>query len=499
MHTKGLRFFSVTVLFTFMAPILSGQEASIKKITLKEVLGIAEKSSLDAFKAKRRYGAEYWTYRSFQAKLQPKVNLELQPFTFNRSFIKRYDPTNNIDVYREQQNLNTFAQLSVSQNIRATGATVFINSSFNRLENFGDLSVENYSTTPLRIGLQQPLMAFNELKWGEKTADMEYERARKEFLAQQQDIYLKGVSLFFQWALANTKAEILQENQKNAERLHGIGKKRYPLGSIERDDLLNLELETFTAETELAKAEQELRTIINELQLFLDMDDLSGYVPELPEVISHLKIDVEEAKEKAYRNNPELLDIEIRKIHAERNLDKAIKDNRFDFSITASYGLNQQAESFADAYSNFLDQQLVAVQFSMPLLDWGERKGNIQTARMDKEVADIQIEQDWNDVEQQLMQRVDNFNLQEKQVMVALKTKDISRESYKITEKRFLSGKVDLLRLLTARKSWQDASEGYVQSLHGYWGYYYEVQRMTLYNFMDESTLEADFERLLDE
>ena len=135
----------------------------------------------------------------------------------------------------------------------------------------------------------------------------------------------------------------------------------------------------------------------------------------------------------------------------------------------------------------------------MPLLDWGERKGNIKTARMNKEVTDIEIKQAENDIDRQILQKVNNFNLQEELVMVALKTRNISRESYDITEKRFLSGKVDLLRLLSARKAWQTASEGYIQSLQSYWEFYYGVQRLTLYNFMDGASLNHDFEKLLED
>jgi outer membrane protein TolC len=342
-------------------------------------------------------------------------------------------------------------------------------------------------------------MAFNELKWGNKTADLKYEKAKRDYIYEEQNVNLKAISLYFQWVLANNKVMISLENKKNAIRLYEIGKKRYPLGSIERDDLLNLELETFTADTDLAESEKQLQEVVSDLKLFLDVEDLSGFIPELPEVISNLKIKMGEAKELARQNNPELLDIDIKKINAERDLDKAVRENRFDLSINASYGLNQQANDFAAAYSNFLDQQMVAIQFSMPLLDWGERKGNIKTARMNKEVADIEIKQAENDIDRQILQKVNNFNLQEELVMVALKTRDISRESYDITEKRFLSGKVDLLRLLSARTAWQTASEGYIQSLQNYWEFYYGVQRLTLYNFMDGASLDHDFEKLLED
>src|SRR5699024_2239557 len=117
------------------------------------------------------------------------------------------------------------------------------------------------------------------------------------------------------------------------------------------------------------------------------------------------------------------------------------------------------------AYGNILDQQIVGIQFSMPILDWGERKGNIQTAKMSKEISDIEIEQEKNDILRQLKLAINNFNLQEEQVSTALRARNISRESYEITEKRFLSGKVDLLRLSSARTAWQNATEEYVQSL----------------------------------
>jgi outer membrane protein TolC len=492
-----LRLFFLVLIYVVFTLIAHGQEK--KTLSLSETLKMANRNSLDAFKAKRQYGAGFWEYRSFKARLLPKVDLDIQPFTYNRSFIKRYDPENNVDVYRQQQNLNTYSQLSLSQNIMATGATVYLNSSFNRLVNYGDDTIENYNTTPVRIGLIQPLMAFNELKWGNKTADLKYEKAKRDYIYEEQNVNLKAISLYFQWVLANNKVMISLENKKNAIRLYEIGKKRYPLGSIERDDLLNLELETFTADTDLAESEKQLQEVVSDLKLFLDVEDLSGFIPELPEVISNLKIKMGEAKELARQNNPELLDIDIKKINAERDLDKAVRENRFDLSINASYGLNQQANDFAAAYSNFLDQQMVAIQFSMPLLDWGERKGNIKTARMNKEVADIEIKQAENDIDRQILQKVNNFNLQEELVMVALKTRDISRESYDITEKRFLSGKVDLLRLLSARTAWQTASEGYIQSLQNYWEFYYGVQRLTLYNFMDGASLDHDFEKLLED
>lgn len=491
-----IRFFLKVLFCVVLINSIQGQQ--LNKISLEETLQLANKNSLDAFKAKRQYAIDYWKYKSFKAKFLPRVDLNLQPFTYNRSFVKRYDPTENIDVYRQQQSLNLFSEISISQNIMATGTKVFINSNFNELINYTDTRINNYSTTPIRIGINQPLMAFNELKWLNKTALLEFEKAKKDFIFNEQKINIDAISLFFKWALNSARVSIAKETKENAERLYKIAKKRYAIGAIEKDDLLNLELESFTSKTDLSKATQELETVISDLKLFLNKDDLEIYEPELPVLISKLKISLSDAENHMNQNNPDLLNSSIRKINAERDLDKVTKENRFDLSIDASYGLNQQSNNFADAYRNLLDQQLVAVRFTMPLLDWGERKGIIKTAKMTKELTDIEIQQTINDVKRQLVLKVRSFNLQEEQVTAALRAKEISEQSYKITEKRFLSGKVDLLRLLNSRKASQTASEQYIQNLELYWTYYYEVQQLTLYNFREGRTLKESFESILE-
>ena len=472
---------------------------SNQPLTLNAVLKLASQNSLDVFKAKRKYGVNYWQFRSFKSSLLPKIDFETRPFTFNRALIERYDSEQNIDVFRQQQTINSFANLSLSQNIGATGTRLYVNSSFNRLENFGDFETESYNATPVRIGLVQPIMAFNTFKWQKKTAPLEFQKAKQDFLYELQTINLKSVSLFFSWALASKKVEIAKENEMAAKKLFNIGKKRYDLIAIERNDLLNLELDVYNANTTLTQNLQALQKTEAELKLFLRDQLPKNAIPELPELISNLNIDLDKAIALAYQNNPDILDLKLRKIEALRDLDQAIKDNRFDLSLNASYGLNQQANTFVDAYGRFLDQQMVSIQLSVPILDWGERKGNIKTAKMNKDVIDIELQQNEDTYKQDITLNVLEFNLQQELVLGALRTSEISKESYDLTEKRFLSGNVDFLNLTSARKAWQQANENYIQTLQNYWTIYYKVQQLTLYNFIDDRPLIQDFETILED
>ena len=469
-----------------------------QSVTLDNILTLASKNSLDAFKAKRKYGVNYWQFRSFKSSLLPKINFETTPFTFNRALVKRYDSEQNLDVFRQQQNLSTFANVSLNQNIRATGTSLFVNSSFNRLKNSGDFDTESYNATPVRIGLIQPLMAFNRFKWEHKTAPLQYQKAKQEFLYELQTINLKTVDLFFNWALASKKVEIAKENKQSAEKLFKIGGRRYDLGSIEKDDVLNLELDVYNANTNLTQNEQALEKAEAALKLFLRDALPNNTAPELPALITNLQINISEATTLANANNPDIIAQKLKKVEALRDLDQAIKDNRFDLSVTASYGLNQQANTFRDAYGNLLDQQMVSVNFSIPILDWGERKGKIKTARMNKDVVDIELQQDGDKFKQDITQKVIDFNIQKELVEGALKTSEIARESYRITEKRFALGNSDYLRLTSSRQAWQSATEQYIQSLLNYWKLYYEVQQLTLYDFMNKVPLEQDFDTIID-
>ncbi len=143
-------------------------------------------------------------------------------------------------------------------------------------------------------------------------------------------------------------------------------------------------------------------------------------------------------------------------------------------------------------------QQMLAVQLRIPILDWGERKVNIKTAKMNQEVSNIAILQEEDKLKQQLVLKVADFNLQKQLVEGALRSKEISKSSCEITEKRFLSGSIDLLRLSSARKAWQSASENYIMSLYNYWKFYYEVQQLTLYDFQNKSAISKNFDKILD-
>jgi outer membrane protein TolC len=99
------------------------------------------------------------------------------------------------------------------------------------------------------------------------------------------------------------------------------------------------------------KARQEEEKALFNLNSFLGFENDSTYYHQYPACCNMIyQFNPDNAIEIAKNNNPSILEIEQKKLEADKTLDKAIKESRFSASLVASYGLNQYAEKLPDAY-----------------------------------------------------------------------------------------------------------------------------------------------------
>jgi outer membrane protein TolC len=291
---------------------------------------------------------------------------------------------------------------------------------------------------------------------------------------------------------------IASSNVIAADTLFKTGSLRFEIASIQHEELLDLELSKFNSQIERAQAEKDLEKARFNLVSFLGINGGNEIEPVIPNILNNLQIDIESAFEYAQRLNPEILNLKQKGLEAGMALDETEKNARFNANIRMSYGFNQTSASLDKAYQNPLDQQMVSMNVSIPVLDWGDRKGQKQMARKQKEVVDIEVKQALLDFEQKVKLKVIDFNLQANVVTSSARADTLAQQSYELTKKHFLLGKADVLRLTSAMKARQQAREKYISSLATYWQYFYEVQEYTLYDFVANKALKKDFEVLIE-
>ena len=137
------------------------------------------------------------------------------------------------------------------------------------------------------------------------------------------------------------------------------------------------------------------------------------------------------------------------------------------------------------------------VGVSIPLLDWGKRKGKVKVAESNREVILSKTRQEQMNFNQDIFLLVENFNNQAGQLSIAEEASVIARKRYKTAIETFLIGKINILDLNDAQNSKDEAVQKQIEELYLYWNYYYNIRSVTLYDFLNKSTLDAEFEKIV--
>lgn len=140
---------------------------------------------------------------------------------------------------------------------------------------------------------------------------------------------------------------------------------------------------------------------------------------------------------------------------------------------------------------------MVEVGFSIPLLDWGKRKGQVKVAESNREVVRSKIRQEQMDFNQDIFLLVENFNNQADQLAIAAEVDELAEARYQTAIQTFLVGKIDLLDLSDAQNAKDNARQDHILELYNYWKYYYNIRGVTLYDFVNNRTLDAEFETII--
>jgi outer membrane protein TolC len=84
------------------------------------------------------------------------------------------------------------------------------------------------------------------------------------------------------------------------------------------------------------------------------------------------------------------------------------------------------------------------------------------------------------------------------QLVVSKKADEIGDRKYEISKNRYLIGKISITDLNLALQDKDIAKRNYVQSLEDFWTTYYEIRRLTLYDFEQNRPLLYELTPLAD-
>lgn len=477
----------------FMHPLAAQKE--VMSLSLQQTIELAKRQSPDAQTARHSFRAAYWNYKSYCANYLPSISLASTPY-LNRAIDKI--PLEDGKVkFVEQNLLSTDLTLNVSQNIPWTGGTLFLETAAQRMELFSDNST-SYQTSPVSIGYRQSLFGYNSLKWDRRIEPLRYREAKQTYIETLELVAARATQKFFALATAQSNHEIASFNYANADTLYQYARGRYNIGTITENEMLQLELNMLTEETNQMNARIEMDNCMQELRSYLGIQSDEDLIVKVSDRVPNFSVELHEALLLAYENSPDIQNMIRRKLESESNVSHARANAGLKADLYLSFGLTQKAGKLGDAYKDPLDKQYVSLGISLPILDWGRGKGQVRVARSQRDLIYTQVEQSKTDFELNVRKLVKQFNLQTQRVRIASRTDETAQRRSEVARRLYIQGKSTILDLNASISEKDAARRNYISTLYNYWNLYYALRSLTLFDFEKNLPLAANYNLLIE-
>lgn len=462
---------------------------NVLNLDLQSCIKLAQDKSSPGVAVKNRYESRKNNYLSFKSGLLPQLSLSLNAPSLFRSIDEVPQPDGS-RLFTSQYRISGNAALNLSQVIIPTNTRLSVSSGLSRLDNIEPIESILWRTTPLQINLQQPIFAFNPLKWENKIQEKQIGFFDKVYIEEMENISIEVTRRFFDVYSRRINLDNARLNLNVNDTLYTLSKGRFSIGKIAENDLLQAELAFLNSQNNVRTLELEYERAKNELKIYigLDRDENIEISPQLN--TSPLVVDSDFAYSKALENRSEFDNFEIRKLRAERDMDAAEINNSLNASIGASFGLNQSAGNAPDAFRDLLNQETVNVSLNIPIFQWGRFRYDYDAALANQRETFENIELERKNYELTVKYEVSRFNLLAQQLEISQKSKEISEKRFDVAKNRFLIGKIDINTFFISQNEKNQALDAYINNLRDYWQAYYNLRLLTHWDFERESVIE---------
>lgn len=474
---------------------LPASDSRERKLTLDEAICMARTQSVDAAVALNELKTAYWEYRTFRAELLPEMNFTATVPGYNKKY-NSYQQDDGSYTFVLSNYIGMNGAVSIDQNIWFTGGRISLTSSLDFLQQMDGNKDKRFMSIPVALTLEQPIFGVNNIKWNRRIEPVRYAEAKSAFLSATEEITMTAINNFFNVVMAQEQVNTSKQNLENANKIFEVAKAKRKMGQISQNDMLQLEMNVLDAQSVLTASESNLKSQMFKLRSFLGLGADEVLMPVLPDTVPTVTLLYDDVLNKAVENNSFSRNIRRRQLEADYEVAKA-KGNRRQISLFAQVGFTGTDTRINPAYNNLKDNEVVEVGVRIPLLDWGKRKGQVKIAESNREVVISRLRQEEMDFRQNIFILVENFNNQQRQLQLAATADRIAQQRYHTNVETFMVGKISTLDLNDSQARKDEARQKHINELFYYWYYYYQVRSITLWDFVQNSDIEADFDKIV--
>ncbi|MFH0760099.1 MAG: TolC family protein [Bacteroidota bacterium] len=355
------------------------------------------------------------------------------------------------------------------------------------------------------VGLQQPIEAFfgyNNNRLGVKQAKLAYELSMKQLKRAELDLVYDISQKFYTLLSFHERMNIAKLSLEKQTEAYAIAQSKFKAGLIREVEALQMEVDLSAANNnyDMAKVEYNSQASLFKESLGINLRDSVIIKSDLE--YKSVLVDVEKAVELAMENRLELRENEIQIALQEMTVKRQKAAGMPSGDIMLNYNFIGVGEdylsvpigtTFDRTWQNLTDRPGsfgVGLTASIPIVDWGRNRARVNSALATLEQNHLQLEGNKVTIEREIRTEVEQMQsslrrlqLLEKNVLVAEKSFDISRQ-------RYANGEIDSQAMALERERLNTAYNSRLDSYINYKLLISDIMRKTFYDFENNKSVD---------
>ena len=471
---------------TFIALLTAGSVSpafSQQALTIEKAMDIAAGNS----PALRRSYMNLDRYRQIliaqRASLKSRFSLNLNPVDYNKN--RSFD--NRLSQWYTSETFSTSGTFSIEQPILLTDGTVSLINTFGWQNSNSDTGGSKYHnkafTNDFYIRISQPIFTYNRRKMELKQIEFDLENANISYALQQLQTERDITEQFYSVYMSQSNLEINKEELINAEQSYDIIKNKVEADLAAREELFQAELNLSTAQSAVEEGALSLADTKDALKKNLGMNLDEEFVVYAEVNITPIDIDVEKAITHGLASRLELRQREIESENLKFELIKTKALNEFKGDISLSLGVMGDNQQFGKIYENPTQNPRIAITFTVPIFDWGEKKARIRAQEIARNINQMETQEDRLDIELNIRKTWRRLETLRTQIKIAEQNVTNAQLTYDLNQTKYREGDITGMEMNQFQTQLSNKKITYSQALINYKTELLNLKILSLYDF----------------
>ena len=471
---------NLTILGLVLLLFISQAKAQ-EALTLDKALQIAETGSPDLQQSLLNLERFQKTLEAQRAALKSRFSLDVNPVSYSNN--RRFD--NRVSEWFTNKNFESSALFRVVQPILPTDGTISLTNEFGWAQSSSDAndSESKVFYNNLYLNLNQPLFTYNRLKLELKELELSLENANISYAIQRLNLEKNVTQFFYNVYMSQMNLTIAKEELENTQKSYDIIKNKVDAGLAAKEELYQAELNLATSKSGLQNSEVTFENAKDQLKLYLGMDLFEDILILADVSANAIPVDLQKAIDNGLDSRLELRQREIDVETSQFDMIRTKSLNEFEGDMNLRLGITGDNEKLAQVFDAPTNSPSVALSFSIPIFDWGEKKARIAAQEATIQSQQLNLNEEKKQIIIGIRQVYRNLQNQLNQIDIAKQNEINAQLTYEINLERYENGDLTGMDLNLFQTQLSEKKISYRQALINYKIELLNLKIQTLYDF----------------